>query len=456
MMQRALGAVDNAEHLLKIKNLVSVFIQTMNAISYNTSAVSNFVLVLFDKYAELLQQRFSEDFVEIVSTDDYMPMPIQNAEEFEKVVNVSWYTPDRPVHEITFPTVFPFSQMYPLCCIDIRNFLNQFYFFSSPEDAPGPLSAKIDSALLTSLDDLLTTKVCASLVNKLSSQYLGQIVQILINLSHFTTACHELERLLATARASSSTSMGPHTISLRATSQFSMHQKTAENRIFELVNMKVSDLIETAEYDWLCRSPPTEPSNYIVTLTRYLSNIINSVLLSLPSSLKDLMLFNAISHTASSILSLPLSESVSRITTTSIAQLNLDISHFRSYVQTLPNNSILLESLDELIQTVALMATDQPDEFYDISLRNKKYRNVDPLKGPQLLEKVVHVQEVHSPVVGGGGGGGGGGFGGVGASDRNSSGGAGSMSSQGGLGHTGSTGKNTFAALQNRFMHGGR
>jgi hypothetical protein len=24
----------------------------------------------------------------------------------------------------------PFSQMYPLCCIDIRNFLNQFYFFS--------------------------------------------------------------------------------------------------------------------------------------------------------------------------------------------------------------------------------------------------------------------------------------------------------------------------------------
>ena len=123
-----------------------------------------------------------------------MPMPIQNAEEFDKVVNVSWYTPDRPAHEMTFPTVFPFSQMYPLCCIDIRNFLNQFYFFSAQEDnVPSPLSQKIDSQLLTSLDDLLTTKVCASLVSKLSSQYLGQIVQILINLSHFTTACHELE-----------------------------------------------------------------------------------------------------------------------------------------------------------------------------------------------------------------------------------------------------------------------
>jgi hypothetical protein len=451
LMSRALSAVDNAEHLLKIKNLISLFIQTMNKFNFNTAAMSNFVLVLFDKYAELLKQRFSEDFIEIVSTDDYMPMPIQNAEEFEKVVNVSWYTPDRPAHEMTFPTVFPFSQMYPLCCIDIRNFLNQFYFFSAQEDnAPSPLSQKIDSQLLTSLDDLLTAKVCASLVSKLSSQYLGQIVQILINLSHFTTACHELETLLASARSSSptgtlngtaATTTGP-SISLKATGQFSMHQKTAENRIFELVNSKVSDLIETAEYDWLSRDPPTEPSNYILTLTRYLANIINSVLLSLPSSLKDLMLFNAISHTASSILSLPLSDSVDRITTTTITQMDMDISHFRSYVETLPNNFVLLESLDELVQTIALMRTDQPDEFYDISLRNKKYRNVDPLKGPMLLEKVVHVDMGRSPTSAGAPNGGGNGV------------------QSPGLGHSGSTGSRaggtTFGALRDRYMHSGR
>lgn len=329
------------------------------------------------------------------------------------------------------------SEMYPLCCIDIRNFLNQFYFFSAQDEAPSPLSTRIDAQLLTSLDDLLCTKVCASLVSKLSSQYLGQIVQILINLSHFTTACHELETLLTSARTSAQA--GP-AITLRATSQFFQHQKTAENRIFELVNSKVSDLIETAEYDWLSRQPPTEPSNYILTLTRYLANIINSVLLSLPSSLKDLMLFNAISYTASSILSLPLSPSIERITTTAIAQLSMDIDHFRSYVETLPNNSILLESLDELIQTVALMSTDQPDEFYDISLRNKKYRNVDPLKGPQLLEKVVHVH-VQSPTTGVG-------------HDRGS--GAGTPQSPA-SGHQGSMRSNaTFAALQNRFMNTGR
>lgn len=131
--------------------------------------LDSFLLQLFEKYAELLKRRFSEDFqevsltpvsiligdatneVQIVSTDDYMPLAINTMEEYEKVVNVTWFTQDKPVEELTyvtttatdwavlinadthrsFPCVLPFSQMYPLCCIDIRNFLNQFYFFSN-------------------------------------------------------------------------------------------------------------------------------------------------------------------------------------------------------------------------------------------------------------------------------------------------------------------------------------
>ena len=75
-----------------------------------------------------------------------MPMPINNLNEYDKVVGVSWYTPDKGREDLkyvsfylqgyrmlifrSFPCVLPFSQMYPLCCIDIRNFLNEFYFFS--------------------------------------------------------------------------------------------------------------------------------------------------------------------------------------------------------------------------------------------------------------------------------------------------------------------------------------
>lgn len=446
---KALPQVDNAEHLLKIKELVVVYIQTMSSHGYNTSLMSQLLLVLFDKYTDLLNERFSEDFLEIVSTDDYMPMPIQNSEEYEKVVNVSWYTPDQPVSGIRFPTAFPFSQMYPLCCINIRNFLNQFYFFAD-DSFPNP--AIIDTKLLSSLDDLLSTKVCNSLITRLSSQYLGQVVQILINLDHFEIACHELESLLMQARRSNTTplpmistssrpisSTGKSVLHLNATTAFSTHKKTAENRIFELVNSKVSDLIETSDYDWLTHVPPSEMSEYIMALTQYLSNIMSSVLLNLPNELKNLMLFNAISHTASSILALPLADTVSRITTSAVAQLRVDVDELVKYVETLPTAPVLLGTLDELIQTVALMETNSPEEFYDISLRNKKYRGVDPMKGPVLLEKVVKDAPAPAGFQGRKSGG---------ADASRTSGGAGAMG-QGSMGRA----AGMAAGLRDRWMH---
>ena len=244
LVSKALHEVDNAEMLLRIKGVIALFIQTMDSWNYSVRALDAFLLNLFEKYAELLKKRFSDDFHEIVSTDDYMPMPINKLEEYEKVVNVSWYTPERPREELRFPLVLPFSQMYPLCCIDIRNFLNQFYFFS---DDHFQHPRVIDETLHTSLDELLSEKVCRSLVERLSSQYLGQIVQILINLEHFEFACQELEQLLVAARSTASTGGN---IVLRATEEFRGHKKTAEKRIFELVNSKIDDLIETAEYDW--------------------------------------------------------------------------------------------------------------------------------------------------------------------------------------------------------------
>lgn len=128
---------------------------------------------------------------------------------------------------------------------------------------------------------------------------MGQIVQILINLEHFETACQELEQLLIRARSSASAG-GP--LTLGATEQFRENKKTAEKRIFELVNSKIDDLVETAEYDWTATSTPSEPSSYMQTLTTYLSNIMNSTLLGLPREIKELIYFDALSHAANKIL----------------------------------------------------------------------------------------------------------------------------------------------------------
>ncbi|ATY58642.1 Exocyst complex component Sec15, putative [Cordyceps militaris CM01] len=382
---KSLIDVTNAEVLLKIKGIVALFIQTMEGYGYPVSSLETFMLALFDKYAELLRRRFSDDFQEIVSTDDYMPMAINSQEEFDKVLNVSWYTPEQDVESITFPCVLPFSQMYPLCCIDIQNFLNQFYFFS---DDHFQHSDVIDESLRKSLDSLLTEKVCQSLVERLSSQYLGQIVQILINLEHFETACQELELLLISARSSASAG-GP--LKLNATEEFRNNKKTAEKRIFELVNSKIDDLVDTAEYDWFTTTDPLEPSSYMQTLTRYLSNIMNSTLLGLPREIKELIYFDALSHTANKILGLPLSPEVKSISSSAVLALAQDVRYLTDFVSSLENGEMLKENLDELQQTVNLLQSENHEEFYDMSVRNKKYNRVDALNGPVLLEKYARL-----------------------------------------------------------------
>ncbi|KZZ93169.1 exocyst complex component Sec15 [Ascosphaera apis ARSEF 7405] len=133
LIYRAIPAVNNAESVLEIKNLVTLFMQTMDTWGFPCGVFDKLLLTLFSKYAELLKKRFSDDFREIVSTDDYMPMPIQNDEEYDKVLKMSWYDPEKPREEQTFPCVLPFSQMYPLCCLDIRNFVTQFYGFSNDD-----------------------------------------------------------------------------------------------------------------------------------------------------------------------------------------------------------------------------------------------------------------------------------------------------------------------------------
>ncbi|KAK7190171.1 hypothetical protein DPSP01_008007 [Paraphaeosphaeria sporulosa] len=381
LITKALPQVSNDELLLRIKGRVALFMLTMEKWGYSVSTMNDLLLTLFSKYSELLKSRFSEDFTEIVTTDDYMPMTLNSIEEYDKVVTVSWYTPEKERDELTFPCVLPFSQMYPLCCIDVRNFLNQIYLFS---DDYFQKSSIIDETLRTSLDDLLCNEVCQSLVDRLASQYPGQIVQILTNVEHFETACHELEALLFQAR-SSPAATGP--ITLQATEKFKAAKKQASDRIFEVVNSKIDQLVETAEYDWMAAKEASEPSDYMKEMTRWLSDISNSVLLALPEEVKGFVYFDALSHAKDAILALPLDESVKRITPAAVSALAIDTRYLANFVEGL-GDPLLLDNLDELTQTVQLMGAEDHMEYFDVAQRNKKYGKVDPMRGQTLIAKV--------------------------------------------------------------------
>lgn len=104
---------------------------------------------------------------------------------------------------------------------------------------------------MKSLDELLVANVNNPLSLRLDSKNLAQIVQILINLEYLENACKSLEELLMQSRSTHRAG----TLKLAATSEFGNTRKMAEKRIFELVNSKIDDFLELANYDWYGLSP---------------------------------------------------------------------------------------------------------------------------------------------------------------------------------------------------------
>ena len=137
----------------------------------------------------------------------------------------------------------------------------------------------------------------------------------------------------------------------------------------------------------MAAKPLSEPSEYMIELTRYLSVTTGSVLLGLPAEIKELIYFDALSHAATMVLGLPLDPGVPAISPASVRTLAADVKYLSDYVDEL-GNPILKENLDELNQTLALMQTDTPDEFFDVGQANRKYGRVDRTNGAVLLEKV--------------------------------------------------------------------
>ncbi|GAO13233.1 hypothetical protein UVI_02025810 [Ustilaginoidea virens] len=114
---------------------------------------------------------------------------------------------------------------------------------------------------------------------------------------------------------------------------------------------------------------------------------MNSTLLGLPREIKELIYFDALSHAANKILALPLAPDIKHINSNGVTALAQDVQYLTEFVSSLENGQMLRENLEELQQTISLMESDNHEEFFDISIRNKKYGRVDAINGPMLLEK---------------------------------------------------------------------
>lgn len=70
--------------------------------------------------------------------------------------------------------------------------------------------------------------------------------------------------------------------------------------------------------------------------------------------------------------------------------MSKDVEYLVDFVSMLDNAMILRENLDELQQAISLMQSENAEEeFYEASVRNRKYGRLDLQNGRLLLEKLI-------------------------------------------------------------------
>jgi len=373
--------------LLSVKDTLALFMQTVQRYDFQIIQIERYMLSLFRAYSDVLRRRFSSEFNQIIQDDNYMPMTVPSAQEFEVLRSVSLL----PLEDVSnsFPQTLPFSQLYPSCCTNIRNFVNEYYMFSfvnmqSQHD--------VDELLRKSLDELLVANVNQPLSLRLDSKNLAQIVQILINLEYLENACKALEELLVQSRSSHHASM----LKLSATSEFGNNRKMAEKRIFELVNSKIDDFLEIADYDWLSSAKNSHPSAYLQDVVAFLTTVVRTALQNLPQNIKTFVYFDALDHLATSLKNLILS--AKRLTENAIANFDLDVRYLEDLVQNLGDASVAnADTFLELRQSVNLLKNETSVEDYlQIQPRMRHYNRISAQDAVSLFEKLLSNSSAYS------------------------------------------------------------
>ncbi|PWY99296.1 exocyst complex subunit Sec15-like protein [Testicularia cyperi] len=378
------------------KAAVQTFIQTLEGYSFSVSKLNALLLTLFERYAQLLRDRFSNDFQQAMRESQHQPMVVHNAEELSKVLSVCWLKPgdSEALKASRFPLSLPFSQTYPLCCMDIRNLVDQYYTFS---DGFSQNHREIDEILKKSLDELLIQQVSTGIRRSLdntSSINLSQVAQIVVNAEHFNLACLELENLLAALRA-------PHgrggKLRLDASSHFVTTLSIAETKIGQALASKLDQFIGLAEYDWTtARSKPAgSPAPWLQDALDWLTTMMDSVLVLLPPETKTRAYQASYRHITTSLLDSQLlgPDTARGLSIAALTNLDIDVAYLVANTA-----ADFTPTFAELQQTIRVILTDSVAEYITSpSARSAKWNKAHAKKLASIVDRLAKFHAARGP-----------------------------------------------------------
>ncbi|AAS53622.2 AFR251Cp [Eremothecium gossypii ATCC 10895] len=410
------------DQLIEFKNFLGILIAILENMKLNSESMYKIQVQVFEKYCGLLIHVFDKEFTNLLNDDDFMPLPISDRNFYEKVMKLCWMKPDS-VPIVTqddangFSVTLPFSPLYPMTCALIKKsyanmllFLNTFFQHDL---------SYLNIVLVRTVDDIFIKVVNNKIRSKLDTTSREEIAQILINLDYFIVAAKEFSDIMTKENITQNPDIE---IKLSSTKQLADTKKYAETKLIELIDSKVTDLMEFVELDWTTEEVRDEPGLSIRDIAQFLEMMFTSTLANLPYSIKSLLIFREFDQLTRKFLELLVHESPSYITTQSVANFETDMKFLENVISNIfPNESTeqnveispstpttpvadsfnvkspnmiesnvrsLFSTFTDLNQHILLMKSNNFDEYKDSSIRMRKYPRIKPEVAHLLMNKL--------------------------------------------------------------------
>ncbi|XP_073140333.1 exocyst complex component SEC15B [Henckelia pumila] len=386
VLEDQFSRMQTANHLLLIKDYVSLLGVTLRRFGYPIDALLDVLSKHRDKYHELLLSDCRKQIADALSADKFEQMYMKK--EYEYSMNVLSFQLQTSNIMPAFPYIAPFSSMVPDCCRIVRSFVEDSVSFMS---YGGQL--EFYDVVKKYLDRLLTEVLDAALLKLINGSIsaVTQAMQMAANMAVFERACDFLFRHAALLSGI------PLRIAERGRRQFPLTKArdAAEDTLSGLLKQKVDGFMSLIEnVNWMADDPPQGENEYVNEVIIFLETLVSTAQQILPAQVLKRVLEDVLSHISEMIVGALLGESVKKFSINAIIGIDVDIKLLESFAE---NQTPLLSEADanqlksaliESRQMVNLLTSNHPENFLNPVIRERNYNALDYRKVVSISEKL--------------------------------------------------------------------
>ncbi|KAB5569470.1 hypothetical protein DKX38_003263 [Salix brachista] len=386
VLEDQFSRMQTANHLLLIKDYVSLLGVTLRRYGYPVDALLDVLSKHRDKYHELLLSDCRKQIAEALAADKFEQMLMKK--EYEYSMNVLSFQLQTSDIVPAFPYVAPFSTTVPDCCRIVRSFIEDSVSFMSHG---GQL--EFFDVVKKYLDRLLSEVLDEALLKLINASVHGvsQAMQVAANMAVLERACDFFFRHAAQLSGI------PLRMAERGRRQFPLNnaRDAAEEMLSGLLKQKVDGFMTLLEnVNWMADEPTQSGNEYVNEVMIYLETLVSTAQQILPVPVLKRVMQDVLSHISEMIVGALLGDSVKRFNVNAIMGIDVDIRLLESFAD---NQAALLSdgdanqfktALAEARQLINLLLSNHPENFLNPVIRERSYNTLDYRKVMTVSEKL--------------------------------------------------------------------